>query len=473
MSASHRPPPEGTASRVSRRAVLGTAAGATVLAAAGATPAAAQSPAVSRKAPRGFVAARDGRFEVAGRPFRFGGTNCYYLHQQSHYMIDAVLGDAAVMGLTVVRAWAFADGSGGSYKPLQSAPHVYDDAAFDSLDYAVHRAGRLGIRLVLPLVNNWPDYGGMQQYVQWFLGLPDDSYGDGTNHDRFYTDARIRECYMAYAEHVTRHVNRYTGVRYRDDPTIMAFELANEPRCRSDTSGRTLLAWAAEMSAHVKRLAPRQLVAVGDEGFYGEAGNADYPYSDYEGVRWEQLVALPAVDYGTVHLYPQGWGENPGSRPGTDPVQWGTKWITDHLADGRALRKPVVLEEFGLSVDPARGVADEAARLAGYTAWTDAVLDGGGAGDQFWILTSRVDDGSFYPDYDGYRITWNADPGNPARASAALSPRTRRPWPPAPDGDGGEDVRVPPRAVAAPGNPPVNEPLKLPWAPPRSAVRSR
>jgi mannan endo-1,4-beta-mannosidase len=260
----------------------------------------------------------------------------------------------------------------------------------------------------------------MQQYVQWFLGLPDDSYGDGTNHDRFYTDSRIRACYKAYITHVTTRRNRYTGLRYRDDPTIMAFELANEPRCRSDKSGRTLLAWASEMSTHLKRAAPRQLTAVGDEGFYGQAGNADYPYSDYEGANWKELVALPAVDYGTVHLYPQNWGENPDSKPGTDPVQWGTQWIADHISDGNALHKPVVLEEFGLSVDAARGVADEAARTSGYTAWTDTVLHTGGAGDQFWILTSRVDDGSFYPDYDGHRVMWNADPGNPTHASAVL-----------------------------------------------------
>lgn len=90
------------------------------------------------------------------------------------------------------------------------------------------------------------------------------------------------------------------------------------------------------------------------------------------------------------------------------------------VADGKALGKRVVLEEFGVAVDAVRGVADEAARTAGYTAWTGAVLDGGGAGDRFWILTSRVDDGSFYPDYDGYRVVWNADPGKPTHAPAAL-----------------------------------------------------
>ena len=264
------------ATPLNRRTVL---TGATALAAAATVAGTGTATAADHRTvtARGFVTARHGSLRLDGNPFRFAGTNCYYLHQQSHYMIDSVLNDAAAMGLSVIRAWAFADGEGHSYRALQTEPGAYDEKAFDSLDYAVHKAGELGIRLVLPLVNNWPDYGGMQQYVQWFLGLSDDSYGEGTNHDRFYTHAGIKDCYRAWAGKVIRHLNPYTGLRYCDDPTVMTFELANEPRCRSDKSGATLLAWAAEMSAYVKKLAPRQLVAVGDEGFYGRVGDADTP----------------------------------------------------------------------------------------------------------------------------------------------------------------------------------------------------
>jgi mannan endo-1,4-beta-mannosidase len=422
-------------SRFSRRALLGGAATGVAAAALGAGRAAAvtprQVPEVVRRGgphtaahglrvparlagacPGKFVQVRGGGFELDGKPFRFGGSNCYYLHQQSHYMIDNVLDDAAAMGLPVIRAWAFADGSGNGYTALQPQLGVYDEDAFDSLDYAVHRAGQLGIRLVLPLVNNWPDYGGMRQYVSWVLGLPDDTYGDNTNHDLFYTDATIRRYYKAYVKHVVTRRNRYTGLRYNEDPTIMTFELTNESRCRTDKSGATLLAWVREMSAYLRSLAPRQLVALGDEGFYGDPADYDYPYSTYEGVSWKQIVALPSIDYGTAHLYPQGWGES-------DPVAWGTKWITDHITDARALGKPLVLEEYGVSIGGA-GIAGTADRDAAYRTWTGTVLSAGGAGDQFWLLTSRVDDGSYYPDYDGFRITWNADPSNPSASTTAL-----------------------------------------------------
>jgi mannan endo-1,4-beta-mannosidase len=401
---------EGPMTDITRRGLL--AGGAAATAATVATGLVAE-PAAAR--PRSdFVTVSGGGFRLGGRPFRFGGTNTYYLHQKSHYMIDNALGDAAAMGLRVVRAEAFADGTARAEKPLQPAPYRYDEAAFDSLDYAVYRAGQLGLRLVLVLVNNWPDYGGMAQYVSWFLGLPDDSYTTMVNHDRFYDTPAIQDCYRAYVRHVMGRVNRYTGLRYTDDPTVMTWQLANEPRSRSDKTGERLLGWVRDTSGYVRRLAPHQLVAVGDEGFYGDPAATDYPYSTYEGDRWKDFVALDTVDYGTVHLYPQSWGH------AADPVAWGTTWITDHLADGRAAGKPVVLEEYGLGINAAQGIPDAAARDAGYRAWTDAVLANGGAGDQFWLLTSRVDDGSFYPDYDGLRVYWFNDATNPTNSTAHL-----------------------------------------------------
>ena len=401
----------------SRRSVLTKTIAGTVAGAAGLSLGLGAAPPALAGEPAGrdeFVTARNGSFWVGGKPFRFGGTNTYYLHQQSHYMIDMALDDASAMGLRVVRAWAFADGSGGSYTPLQPRPYVYDNAAFDSLDYAVYKAGQLGIRLVLALVNNWPDYGGMAQYVNWFLGLPDDSYGTATNHDKFYSTAAIQDCYRAYAKYVIQRHNRYTGLRYNEDPAIMTFELANEPRNRSDKSGSTLLTWVRETSTYFRKLAPRQLVTTGDEGFYGDASNPDYPYSNYEGDHWKDYLALPTIDYGTVHLYPEGWGET------SDPVGWGTTWITNHLADGKSLGKPVVIEEYGLALSAADGIPTETSRDAGYQAWTNAILANGGAGDQFWLLTSRIDDGSWYADYDGFRIIWENDPSNTTNSTAQL-----------------------------------------------------
>ena len=352
-----------------------------------------------------FVTTRGGEFAIGGSPIRSAGTNCYYLHYGSHYRVDSVLDNIAQMGLRVVRAWAFIDGPSTDRPSLQPEPYVYDEAAFEPLDYAVWKAGTLGLRLVLALTNNWPDFGGMDQYVSWF---------GAAGHDDFYTDPKIRACYTAWAKHVITRTNRYTGLRYSEDPVVMTWELANEPRCRSDRSGDTVVEWADAMSRFVAAQAPRQLVSVGDEGWYGDPTAGDYPYSDYEGVDWKRLVALPAVDYGTVHLYPVAWGET------ADPTGWGHTWITDHVRDGRKLGKPVVIEEFGLPDQTQSNGYPEAKVLATYRDWTGAVESAGGAGDQAWLVTALVDDGTPYGDYDGFRITY------PSPVAALLAAHGKR-----------------------------------------------
>lgn len=342
--------------------------------------------------PRTFVTARGRQLVLDGRRFRLAGTNNYYLHYKSHYMIDSVLNDAHAMGLNVVRCWGFIDGEAGANGAggvvLHPEPYSYNEDGFDAFDYAVYKAGTLGIRLVVALTNNWGDFGGIPQYATWF----------SAQHDDFFRRADMKKAYQAWVRHVLGRRNRYTGLRYDAEPTVMTWQLCNEPRCPSDKSGDTLVAWADEMSRYVKRLAPRQLVTVGDEGFYGRTGDTDYPYSDYEGVAWPRLIRLPAVDYGTVHLYPTPWGNK--------TPEWAETWIRDHIRDGHAANSPVVLEEFGWPVPGATEEALEQVRNPIYTRWTDAVESEDGDGSQFWILTARQDDGTLYPNYDGYRVVY-------------------------------------------------------------------
>lgn len=378
--------------------MLGTTIGAVVAAAVGAS-ASTNSGRGDRKR---FVSVHGGQFTRNGDPWRFAGTNCYYLHESPHEVIDEVLHAATAMGMSVVRCWAFNDGPDREMA-LQPAPFVYPEDAFDSLDYTVFKAGELGLKLIFPLVNNWPDFGGMQQYVAWHLGLPDDSYGENLHHDRFYTDPSIRACFMAYVKHVITRTNRYTGLRYSEDSTIMAWELANEPRNRSDQSGQGIYAWAHDVSTYIKVLAPHQLVAVGDEGFgLPELGDKGYPYSASEGNRWRAVTTLSAIDYATVHLYPQSWSQS--SAFGIDPVGWGKQWITDHAVLGRQMGKPVVLEEFGLKIEPETGIPSSDARDHAYEEWLVSAEDSGFAGTQFWILAVKTDAGSTPTLDDGYQV---------------------------------------------------------------------
>jgi len=378
----------------------------------------------------GFVARQGSSFVLDGQPFRYGGTNNYYLHYKSNLMVNDVFDDAARMNLKVMRTWTFLECGGdrpnsaggcsqGSDLWMQRWSNAANGPVYNTgsgglqkLDYMLARANQAGVKLIMVLTNNWRDFGGMDQYVAWH-GLQ--------HHDAFYTDARIRQNYKDWVATLVNRVNSITGVRYRDDPAIFSWELANEPRCINaslPTSGtctqQTLINWAGEMSTYVKSIDPNHMVSVGDEGFLDWGRGGDWPYNGTDGVDHEALTSLPNIDFGTFHLYPDHWGKT---------AAWGTQWVTDHLTAATGYGKPVILEEFGYR--------DQGARDSTYRTWTDAVRTGGGDGWNFWILTGVQDDGSLYPDYDGFRVTYPSGTATVlADAAAAMG---GGPPPPPPD----------------------------------------
>ena len=123
-----------------------------------------------------FVGRKGSNFTLKDDVFYFAGTNNYYLHYNSHFMIDDVLKNAVAMGLPVIRMWGFLDGSSANGFVMQPTPGVYPEAGYERFDYTVWKASQLGLKLVVALTNNWNNFGGMQQYVTWF---------GGTDHDEF------------------------------------------------------------------------------------------------------------------------------------------------------------------------------------------------------------------------------------------------------------------------------------------------
>ena len=57
----------------------------------------------------------------------------------------------------------------------------------------------------------------------------------------------------------------------RDEPTIMAWELMNEPRCPGDFSASKLQHWIERTAEFLKSVDPTHLIAVGSEGFFGSS----------------------------------------------------------------------------------------------------------------------------------------------------------------------------------------------------------
>jgi mannan endo-1,4-beta-mannosidase len=80
----------------------------------------------------------------------------------------------------------------------------------------------------------------------------------------------------------------------------------------------------------------------------------------------------------------------------------------------------VVLEEYGW--------LDMATRDDIYRQWTNQVYQLNGNGDQFWILTGLQDDGTLYPNYDGFRVTYPSSTATViAQHEAQMRAKSERP----------------------------------------------
>lgn len=350
-----------------------------------------------------FVTSHGSSLYLHGKPFRFAGSNNYYPIYKSRFMVDALFDKAAANGFTVLRVWGSLDignqdGSnsvdppgpkeGVYFQYWNGVAPAFNDGpnGLERLDYIIYKARRSGVKLIIPFVNNWNPFGGMDQYVRW---------RGGQYHDDFYTDPLIRQWYKDWIGHVLNRVNTLTGIAYKNDPTIMTWELANEPRClsagaypRSSTcTPETLVEWARDVSAYIKSIDRNHLVSVGDEGFYCVPGSADWTENCNEGGDSIAFTKLRHVDVMSLHLYPESWGKD---------AAWGTEWIRRHLRDAKTIGKPAILGEFGLR--------DKNRRNPVYKEWTDTVFKNGGSGALYWILSDLQDDGTLYPDFDQFTV---------------------------------------------------------------------
>jgi mannan endo-1,4-beta-mannosidase len=364
-----------------------------------------------------FVRTSGVQFTDGGKPMLLSGANTYYLCYKSRRMVDAALDAAVRLQCSVVRTWAFLDagrlpdgekdGVCFQYQDVNGAVTVRDgDNGLNRLDYVVHAAKARGLRLILPLVNNWTDFGGMARYLEWF-GL--------RFHDEFYTSPDARDRYKLWAETLLQRVNTITGIAYREEPAIAAWELANEPRLKGSEQGKpssgqirrnVILDWAAEMSGWLRKHDPNHLIAVGDEGFYARGSSRGQLYDGSHGTDFDAFLALPDVDFGTYHMYPEHWNN----------ANWGEEWIDQHLESGSVAGKPVLLEEYGLQ--------NAALRNRRYASWLDRINASGG-GALVWMLAAEQDDGTPYPDYDRYTIYDELDAA-PVRAFSKLLKRPSR-----------------------------------------------
>jgi mannan endo-1,4-beta-mannosidase len=274
----------------------------------------------------------------------------------------------------------------------------YSETLLRGLDLALAEMGRRGMRAVIYLTNFWEWSGGMMTYLYWtnggrYIDMNDPAHPWPEFPDmssEFYGNAPAVAMYHDYVRAVVTRRNSVTGRHYRDDPAIMAWQLANEPRpAGSPAAGRrhmaSYLAWIEATARLIKSLDPNHLVSTGSEGTMGCIEEVQCVVDAH---------SSPAIDYVTAHIWPQNWSwADPRDLAGSWPtVERNTRaYLAQQIDIARRLGKPLVIEEFGMpreggSFDPGTATThkDLFYQLI-YAAVLDSLRSGGPLrGANFW-----------------------------------------------------------------------------------------
>jgi mannan endo-1,4-beta-mannosidase len=325
------------------------------------------------KPPRpGFVRVQGKGFVLDGKPFFFVGANLNVMHgPRARARAAQTIAAAAKDGLRVGRVWALGEGRADAsswdraHTLFRAGPRGWLEAAFVQLDRVLVAARRHKLKLIVTLSNRWKDYGGIPMYLRWLGQRDRRAYG---YHDRFFTLPAARRLFVAHLRRVVSRVNSISGVAYKDDPTIFAWELQNELNGVPEAAAARRR-WVSTMAAEVRRLDPNHMVVPGVLGYFLR----------HQRRPWIQMCQLPGVSYCDQHIYPE---EHALTR---SPAGL-RRFVDDRVQLAHyVVGKPIVFGEFGFAD---RGSAARRARRHGRL--LSQLFRDGGNGALVWIYQPRL-----------------------------------------------------------------------------------
>ncbi len=315
-----------------------------------------------------FVSVKNTHFARQGKSYYIAGANFWY----GGYLGSAAkVGDRARLvkeldnmksiGINNIRVLAVSektDMKSGVKPATTSAPGKYDEALLAGMDFLVAELAKRDMTVVIYLGNYWQWSGGFSQYVEWFEGTKAidpvvskdyDTYIANTA--KFYKSKASQVEFKNVIKTIVGRVNTITGKPYAEDPTIMSWQLANEPRpglnSATPADKEIYVKWINEMAGYIHELDKNHLVSTGSEGLAGSGQDAKL---------FQDAHKTKHVDYLTYHMWPKNWGWFDSAKPvetWDSTITKSREYLNQHIDWAKKLNKPIVLEEFGLDRDGA------------------------------------------------------------------------------------------------------------------------
>jgi len=306
-----------------------------------------------------FITVSNSKFYKAGKPYYFVGANYWYgplIGAKNGGDRERLIKELDLMkanGIDNLRILVGAEGDGGDsrvYPALQPEQGVYNDDLLDGLDFLLAEMQKRKMYAVLYLNNNWIWSGGMSEYLSWngYGEVPNPfleqySWDEYMNYTKQFHSCK--PCMKAFYKHVKfiiGRTNTYTNQKYTEDPSIMSWQVANEPRVlMTPDHEKPFSKWLNETVDLIESLDSNHLISTGAEGKASYLHDIDM---------YERLHSNPNIDYLTMHMWPKNWGWYDIDNEVVTTQESITKaniYMNEHILVAQKLRKPIVMSEFG------------------------------------------------------------------------------------------------------------------------------
>jgi mannan endo-1,4-beta-mannosidase len=299
-----------------------------------------------------FVTRKDDKVFDGEKEIRFISFNIPTLHYNEDYLpfestnpwrlpdefeIKDALMSIKKLGSKVARIYVFSlrkKDEPKEYIRHIEGPGEFNEEAFRALDKVLQIANQLGVRIIIPLVDNWHWWGGPMDYAAFRK----------KTHREFWTDTLLISDFKKTIDYVLNRKNYYTGIFYKEDKSIFAWETGNELQAP--------FSWTKEIAAYIKSIDGNHLLLDG--------GNA-------RDLR-PQAIEDPNLDIMSTHYTP----------------------IPNIIANQKLVKgkKPYLIGEYGLM--PTNLIE----------AVSDTIIKEGLLGGMLWSLRNRNRDGGFYKHFE-------------------------------------------------------------------------
>jgi hypothetical protein len=238
----------------------------------------------------------------------------------------------------------------------------YNEEAFKCLDRILAFAPEYDVRIIIPFIAS--------QRFRGFRGVDEFAILSGKEEGSFWNDKEVKDDFKHFLQYILNRKNTISGVIYKNDPAILAWQLGNEfgsyyvdRGLEEEVWSPKILEWSQEMAAYIKTEDSNHLVM--------EAGGADK----------EAFIEDPNIDIISEHLY-EYWNKQAGK-------PWRLAPFAREVRELCKGKKPLIIDEFGL------GSNENLEELV------QTIIDENIVGGLMWSMRGHRGDGGWYYHNEG------------------------------------------------------------------------